>query len=97
MAKEYLPARCAPGAVTVVHVGNGRAQQLLASHSDAAAQTVSFYDGTDATGTLIKQVIVNPSQDPHMPTAFDPPVPFTFGLAVDPGNCEVAVWAIGGN
>lgn len=89
-------------ATTTVHTGRGRIMAYLISHSEATAQTVTFYDNTAASGTIAHLVKVHPNRSPaYIQFARRPDeskllgIAFETGLTVDPGNCEVAVWAIG--
>jgi hypothetical protein len=84
------------GAVTV-HTGRGRLRGLLLSHAQAAVQTVTIYDNTAASGTVLLRLHLAPELSPwflmfpevHAPT-------FSTGLTVDPGaNIDLAVWCVG--
>ncbi len=85
-----------------IHTGRGRIMAYLISHAEATAQLVTFYDNTAASGTIIHQVHIHPSRSPiYVQFARRPDeskllgIPYETGLTVDPGNCEVGVWAIG--
>lgn len=87
---------------TTVHEGRGRILAYMVSHGQDTPQTVTFYDNTAASGTVAHQVIVAPERSPvYIQFARRPDeskllgISFETGLTVDPGNCEVAVWAIG--
>lgn len=95
-AGQYLTA------AATVHTGSGRIIGYIISHAEATTQTVTFYDNTAASGTVAHQVKVHPNRSPiHIEIARNIDeskrlgIPFTTGLHIDPGNCEVAVWAIG--
>ena len=87
---------------TTVHTGRGRIMAYLISHAEATTQTVTFYDNTAASGTVAHQVKVHPYKSPtYIQFARRPDeskllgIEYETGLTIDPGNCEVAVWAIG--
>ena len=74
-----------------VQVGAGRLGGLVVSHAQSSAQAVTVYDGVRAAaGTLIARVIVAPQTSPAV-VYFEPELPFTTGLVVEPGNCQVLV------
>ena len=74
-----------------VQVGAGRLGGLIVSHAQSSAQAVAVYDGVSvAAGTLIARVIVAPQASPAV-VYFDPELPFTAGLVVEPGSCQVQV------
>ena len=74
-----------------VQVGAGRLGGLIVSHAQSSAQAVAVYDGVSAAvGTLIARVIVAPQTSPAV-VYFDPELPFTAGLVVEPGSCQVQV------
>lgn len=62
---------------------------LLASHGEVAAETISFYDGMDASGTKLLQVVIPAGVAPVL-LEFKPySINFTIGLYVDPGACKL--------
>jgi hypothetical protein len=93
------------GTAVVLHVGAGRLVGYLASHNENESQAVVFYDSASTSGTVLHKIWVPSGEVVYirfgMSSAQDEAnivrsaIPFSTGLAVDPGNCEVAVWAIG--
>jgi hypothetical protein len=87
------------GTAVVLHVGAGRLVGYLASHNENEGQAVIFYDSASTSGTVLHKIWVPSGEVVYirfgMSSARDEAIPFSTGLAVDPGNCEVAVWAIG--
>ena len=74
-----------------VQVGAGRLGGLIVSHDQSSAQAVTVYDGVSAAvGTLIARLIVAPETSPAV-VYFEPELPFSAGLVVEPGNCQVQV------
>ncbi|MGD8466366.1 MAG: hypothetical protein PVI09_21115 [Anaerolineae bacterium] len=84
-----------PSSATV-HSGAGVLRGYLISHSETTIQTVTFYDNTAASGTVLLIVKVAPEQVPlrHM-FGRDDVLSFSTGLSVDVGNCDICVWAVG--
>jgi hypothetical protein len=83
-------------AAATVHTGAGLLLALLISHSQATVQTVTLYDNTAASGTVLLAVDVEPTRSPiylRFPRNLAPA--FSTGLHVVPGNCKVALWGIG--
>lgn len=85
---------------TVLHTGAGRLFALLISHANAAVQTVTFYDNTAGSGTVLLKISLQPSADPAYirfgPTAGrDEALSFSTGLTVNPANCDVLTWLAG--
>jgi hypothetical protein len=87
------------GTSQVLHVGAGRLVGYLASHGEEEAQAVTFYDSETTSGTVLHKIWVPSGEVVYirfgMSSALDEAIPFSEGLAVDPGLCDVAVWAIG--
>jgi len=74
-----------------VQVGAGRLGGLIVSHDLSTAQAVTVYDGVSAAlGARIARVIVAPQTSPAV-VYFEPELPFSAGLVVEPGNCQVQV------
>ena len=82
---------------TAVHTGEGVLLGLLISNSQAAADTVTIYDSTGASRTILTlHVPPNTVEGPQYITwPRSMPIAFTIGLYVDPDNSLVNVWAIG--
>lgn len=90
------------GSAANLYEGRGRIMAYLISHAESTAQLVTFYDNTAASGTIIHQVHVHPNRSPvYVQFARRPDeskllgIAYQTGLTIDPGNCEVNVWAIG--
>jgi hypothetical protein len=87
------------GSSQVLHVGSGRMVGYLASHNEEEGQGVTFYDSDTASGTVLHRIWIPAGEVVYirfgMSSARDEAIPFSTGLAVDPGLCDVAVWAIG--
>jgi hypothetical protein len=88
------------GLTSAVHSGRGRLLGYLISHSESTAQTVIFYDSLNCEGSVLHQVKLHPNRSPFFVRFGTPPgkeegIPFSTGLSVNAGNCEVAVWSIG--
>lgn len=74
-----------------VRTGAGRLGGLIVSHDQSSAQAVAVYDGVSAAlGTLIARVCVAPETSPAV-VYFEPELPFTAGLVIVPGSCQVQV------
>ena len=78
----------------LVHTGSGYLLGYLISHAESSAQAVVFYDNTAASGTVIQRVYVSPESSPRY-LRFPIGISFATGLFVNPGNCEVSIWASG--
>jgi len=81
---------------TLVHTGGGRLAAVLVSNKEASPQTVTIYDNTAASGTVIFQLYLNPSKLPFhiiFPLGHQPV--FNTGLYVVPGATTAQVWAVG--
>jgi hypothetical protein len=98
-SKSLSEGTRAQGTAVVLHVGAGRLVGYLASHNESESQAVIFYDSASTSGTVLHKIWVPSGEVVYirfgMSSARDEAIPFSTGLAVDPGNCEVAVWAIG--
>jgi hypothetical protein len=78
--------------------GAGRLLGFLASHDQAAVQTITFYDNVLPAAPVLLTVHVAPETSPffvYFPR--DQGIAFSTGLSVDAasGNANVAIWAIG--
>lgn len=100
-SQKLVPA--GGGAVTL-HTGSGRVLAYLISHAQATAQTVTVYDNTAASGTILNRIHIAPEQCPiyirFSQTSEDQEkaytVPFTTGLTVNPGMfCDIHVSFVG--
>ena len=78
----------------LVHTGKGYLTGYLASHEEISAQAVIFYDNTSDSGVIIHKVFIDRAMSPFF-VIFRDGLAFSTGLYVNPGNCEVAVWASG--
>ena len=83
------------GTSAQLHARAGRLLGYLVSHAETSSQAVTFYDSPTASGTVLHKVNVAPEQCPFYVrfSGQGEPIPFANGLAVDPGNCDVLVWA----
>jgi hypothetical protein len=83
------------GTAGQLHAKSGRLLGYLVSHSETSSQAVTFYDSTSAGGTVLHKVNVAPEQCPFYVrfSGQGEAIPFATGLTVDPGNCDVLVWA----
>lgn len=96
---NYNGSRVA-GSSSTIHTGAGRLLGYLISHTESSTQTVIFYDNTAASGTILHKVNVASERCPVFVRFEDPAgkinaLAFNTGLTVNPGNCEVSVWASG--
>jgi hypothetical protein len=76
--------------------GAGILRGLIISHDQTTAQSVTFYDNTAASGTILLKVWVAPEQCPvHLEWQRAESPSFSTGLsyAVSHANVEVSVWA----
>jgi hypothetical protein len=61
------------------------------------AQTVTFYNNTAASGTVILAVSVDPNQSPYyLELPRHAGIEFDTALHVDQGDCHVSVWSVDG-
>jgi hypothetical protein len=98
MAKTMYDGTVATQAGAPTITGAGRLLGFMLSHAQAGVQTVTFYDNTAASGTVLLTVSIDPTESPffvYFPR--DQGIPFTTGLSVnDSGaNVAIAIWAIG--
>lgn len=98
MAKTILMGRLlkSGGASATLHSAAGRLLGFLISHTQATAQTVTFYNDTAATaGKEILVVNVHPYASPYLlMLERDAGIEFDSALHVAQGNCDVAVWSV---
>lgn len=80
--------------VGLVHTGKGFLRGYLASHEEISAQPVTFYDNIAGAGTIIHKVFIDRAMSPFY-VIFEDGIAFSTGLYVNPGNCEVSIWASG--
>ena len=91
----------AAGTTPTLHSTAGRLLGYLVSHDQTSVQTITFYDNTAASGTVLHRIHVAPEQCPYYVRFGAPPhrregIKFTTGLTVDPGaNCDLAIWSVG--
>ena len=85
----------AGGSTATLHSAAGRLLAFLISHAQATVQTVTFYDNTAASGTVILAVHIDPTESPAY-IRFDREngIPFSTGLHVNQGNCAISVWSV---
>jgi hypothetical protein len=100
MAKIVRDGFRVVGSTAGVHVGSGRLVGYLISHDEDTPQSVIFYDSTSVGGTVLHVVNVSPERSPFFVRFGQAPgseegIPFSNGLSVNAGNCEVAIWSIG--
>jgi hypothetical protein len=87
----------AASAGTQVITGAGRLYGILMSTDQATAQTVTFYDNTAASGTVIlKHSIVLPTAGCPFYVRFPEksPIAFSTGLHVVNANIELNLWIV---
>ena len=85
----------AGGSSATLHSAAGRLLAFLISHAQTSIQTVTFYDNTAASGTVILTVDVSHNETPrYLAFPRNAGIEFTTGLHVAQGNCDVAVWRI---
>jgi hypothetical protein len=74
--------------------GQGLLHGFLVSHNQATVQTLTFYNNTAASGTVLLQAYIAPEQNPVFilfPRRHS--IPFTTGLSASYTNCDLSVWA----
>jgi hypothetical protein len=78
-----------------LHSAAGRLIAFLVSHAQSTVQTVTFYDSLTSSGTVILTINVDPAQCPYY-VRFDrnAAIPFSTGLSIAQGQCDIAVWSI---
>lgn len=93
MAKtNYFGTR--PSAANII-TGAGHLRGFLVSHDQAAVQTLTFYDNTAASGTVLLIVYIAPERNPiRIMFARADAIVFSTGLSYAAPNCEIAVWAV---
>ena len=96
MATEYRGVYVAAGSTETVHVGAGWLMGVVASHAQAAAQTVTIYDNMAAAGPPLLVLHVAPEASTAV-VMWTPgqAMGFGVGLVVVAGGCDVGVWAVG--
>ena len=70
----------------------GKILAILASHAESASQTLSFYDGLNASAALLFRLHIPAASTPRhlvFPPGYSPS--FRLGLYVDAGSCDVHV------
>jgi hypothetical protein len=84
----YVPA----GTPRLVASGAGRIRQVVVSHGESTAQTVTLYDGLNAAANVLCVLKIASGSSPDV-LAFpkDLELCFRYGLFVDPGLCEVLI------
>jgi hypothetical protein len=83
---------------TTVHTGEGVLLGLIISNTQAAVDTITVYDNTAASGTVLLKLYVpsNAAEGPqHITWPRSMPIAFSTGLHVAPSKSVVNVWAIG--
>ena len=81
---------------TNIHTGKGTVINLIMSHSEATAQTVTLYDALIGSGTVLATFKIAPEASPSIVNFPEPYyLRFTTGLTVVPGNCTVIVQSVG--
>jgi len=87
------------GTSKLLNEGAGRLVGYMASHNEAEAEVVTFYDSLTASGTVIHRAWIPPGEVVYirfgMSSSRIESIPFSTGLTVDPGLCDVAVWSTG--
>ena len=91
MATNYFGKRVTAAPIIT---GKGLLHGLLVSHAEEDPQTVTIYDNTAASGTVLLVLYVAREQCPAL-LLFPrrEAIPFTTGLSATYTNCELAVWA----
>jgi hypothetical protein len=84
------------GGGATLHSAPGRLLGVLVSHSLTTAQIVQFYDDTAATpGAQILILSVQPYTSPfYLRFPRDQAIPFSTGLHVANGSCDINVWSV---
>ena len=88
---ETRGARIA-GLATAVHRGPGRVKHLLISHAQSTPQQVVLYDSLTCSGTILAALHIHPYASPRL-VSFPVELPFSIGLSINAGNCEVNLWS----
>jgi hypothetical protein len=100
MAKVVRDGYRVVGSTAAVHTSAGRLVGYLVSHDEKTPQSVIFYDSPSVGGTVLHVVTVSTERSPFFVRFGQAPgseegIPFSDGLSVNAGNCEVAIWSIG--
>lgn len=75
--------------------GPGALRGILVSHAQPAPQTVTLYDNTAASGTVLATLRVQPTSSPFLAMFSVENAPrFDVGLSWTGPNCELNVWAL---
>lgn len=75
--------------------GPGALRGFLVSHDQTSVMTLTFYDNTAASGTILLVVYVAPERSPtYILFPRQDAIAFTTGLSYAAPNCEIAVWAV---
>ena len=92
MATVYSGHR--PTAANII-TGAGVLRGFLVSTAQTTPQTVTLYDNTAASGTILAVVYLNPAQSPFflMLDRHDR-LAFATGLSYAGANCELLIWAV---
>ena len=91
MATNYFGKRVTAAPIIT---GAGLLHGFLISHAQATVQTVTFYDNTAASGTVLLTAYIAPERNPTFilfPRRYS--IPFTTGLSATYTNCELSIWA----
>ena len=90
---KYLAA--AASAATTLHTTAGRLLGIFISHAQGTVQTVTFYDNTAASGTVIMKLNIDPTRVPYF-VMFDRDagIPFSTGLHIVNNWCNMNVWSV---
>jgi hypothetical protein len=92
MATNYFGLR---KSATPIITGAGLLHGLIFSHNQATVQTLTLYDNTAASGTILLQAYVSAAQTPYylfFPRRYA--IPFTTGLSFPNNlNHELTIWA----
>jgi hypothetical protein len=82
-------------AASTVHSAAGRLLAILVSHAQATVQTVTIYDNTAASGTVIMKLSVDPARCPYyVQFPRNAGIPFGTGLHVVNGWCDMNIWSV---
>lgn len=83
-----------PTAANIIS-GRGVLRGFLVSHDQATVQTLTFYDNTAASGTVLLAIHVAPEQCPfYVMWPRRDAIPFETGLSYSGANFELVVWAV---
>ena len=94
----FLPASGGSGGISnPVHSNAGVVLALLISHTNASTtQSITLYDDTTGTsGNEIAVIDVRPGQSPtYIQFPRNAGIPFSTGLYINAGSCNVLVWSV---